>query len=131
MTLQRAVLSVLIGLGLLTACGDTAAPSPRANSQQIVRADLGSKWPFMVEGGTLRCDLGAVTFAAGGKTYALNGTARNQRAERGWHEAEPILADDPVLVKTAERDGGYAKMSTQPLIDSGLKLCGPPYSPAT
>lgn len=110
----RPVFRFAVLLGLLSACGGAA-------KGEVARADLGAKWPFTVESGTLRCELGSVTFTTGSKTYALNGTARDERAKRGWLEAEAILAEDPALV--AIGDGGYSKMSTQPLIDRGLTLC--------
>jgi hypothetical protein len=115
MKLPRLVAKIAIALGLLSACSGTKG------TEELSRADLGAQWPFMVESGTLRCELGSVTFTTGAKTYALNGTARGERAKRGWLEAEAILADDPALVKIG--DGGYTKMSTQPLIERGLALC--------
>lgn len=108
-----------LAVHLLSACS-SSTPG------EVTRADFGAKWPFTVDGGTLRCERGSVTFTAAGKTYALNGTARGERAKRGWLEADAILADDPALVRIG--DGGYTKMSTQPLIDRGLQICGPPYT---
>jgi hypothetical protein len=90
---------VMTGALLVTLAG-CGGSSEEDQSRVISRADLGSKWPLTVESGTLRCGgsggVGAVTFATGSATYAVNGTAK----------------DDPGL-----------KLDMGALTDEGLKLC--------
>lgn len=70
-------------------------------------------WPLSAEEGVLACHPAfAVTFAADGTEYAINGLAR-QRDE--WAEVDPIWLDNP--------DVEGLKVNIGPLIDLGLTLC--------
>jgi hypothetical protein len=86
---------------------------------RITKAEYGDTWPFSVDEGILRCEgiegTGAVTFEAQGKTYALNGIAREQKA---FLEVDPIWLPDPEA--PAEFN---LKMNLGPIIDRGLQLC--------
>lgn len=88
----------------------TATPEPG----YVSRAMLGDAWPLTVEEGTLACSgLGAVTFNAGGMTYAVNGLAQGST---DLPEIDVIWADDPT--------GAAPKKDIGPLIERGLALCG-------
>jgi hypothetical protein len=69
----------------------------------------------MVECTPLGEKLHVLTFTAGGKTYGLNGTARNLEKQRGYADIREIWKDDPV-------DSG-AKINIGPIIEKGLSLC--------
>lgn len=106
---------VLTMLGLLF-CHVVGAASERVSS-----ADFGENWPLKVKGGVLNCELiyeyEIVTFTTNGKTYAVNGLARGNRAKkRGWLDVDKIWKTDP-------RDSEL-KINIGPLIDRGRALCG-------
>jgi hypothetical protein len=62
----------------------------------VSRAILGDEWPLTVEDGQLACLTGkAVVFKHGGRTYALNGTAKGQRK---FEAIEPIWQTAPIPV---------------------------------
>jgi hypothetical protein len=92
------------------------------NGVKITRQEYGQRWPFTVEDGILACrDTGVtvgatkmkeVTFTANGVTYAVNGTAKGNKA---YANIDGIWAEDP------ERPG--LKKDIQPIIDMGLQLC--------
>lgn len=106
--------SVLVVLGLLF-CHVAGAASERVSS-----ADFGENWPLKVKDGVLNCELiyeyEIVTFTTNGKTYAVNGLARGNRAKkRGWLDVDKIWKTDP-------RDTEL-KVNIGPLIDRGRALC--------
>ncbi|MFB7288992.1 DUF2511 domain-containing protein [Actinacidiphila glaucinigra] len=69
-------------------------------------------WPFTVGSGQIGCQGGgAVTFAAQGRAYALNGTAR----EFGWPAIDPIWRDDP--------ETAGLKMNISEVLDAALRIC--------
>jgi hypothetical protein len=81
--------------------------------QEVSAADFGSDWPLTVEDGTLVCSFGQVTFVHEDVEYALNPVAQMT----GLYEmVEPLRAD-------AGATSG--KKSLDPLIDTGLEICGP------
>ena len=45
---------------------------PLTQQKTITLNDLGHEWPFTVGAGTIVCDAGALSFRAGGTTYALS-----------------------------------------------------------
>jgi hypothetical protein len=64
---------------VVAGCRDTRPavedPLPGVSLTQqktITRSDLGHQWPFTVGTGTIVCDAGALSFRAGGTTYALS-----------------------------------------------------------
>lgn len=80
----------------------------------VRRADLGSAWPLTVASGRIKCRGTSgnlmLVFAAGGKEYALNGTAGTR-----YPDIDPIWRPDP---------RGYApKMSIAPLLDYARNVC--------
>ena len=103
-----ATLSILCGV-LLLGCTNT----DDAHQQAISRADLGDKWPLMIDSGTLECRNGAeVVLSSGGTLYALNGTAKSRKL---YADVTSVWADDPSMAGL--------KVSIGPLIDEGLSLC--------
>jgi hypothetical protein len=94
-----------------------ATPEPAPSIEgKITREEYGAKWAFSVDEGVLACDgkngVGAVTFASGGKIYAVNGVAK----QKGLYQPlELIWVDDP-SIKGAKKNLGD-------IIDRGLKLC--------
>jgi hypothetical protein len=93
-------------------CVGCSGSDAGTHSETVSRADFGSSWPFTVERGVLACEgAGAVTFEAGGTTFAVNGIAAGQ----DFADIEPIWRDDP------ESPG--LKINIGPVIDRGLDLC--------
>jgi hypothetical protein len=93
----------------------TPQPAPQIDGK-ITKQELGGEWAFTVDDGVLACDgkngVGAVTFTSGGKTYALNGAAKQTNK---YEPVDSIWADDP-SIKGAKKDIGST-------IQRGLKLC--------
>ncbi len=83
---------------------------------KITKQELGAEWAFTVDEGVLACDgkkgVGAVTFTTGGKTYALNGAAKQTNK---YDLVDSIWAED-TSIKGAKKDIGT-------IIQRGLKLC--------
>jgi hypothetical protein len=100
----------------LAGCGGSdegsSADEQDQSSKEVTSADYGDEWPLTVDSGTLACDGDAVTFTAGGKTYAVNGMATTRSA---GVDIEPIWADNPEVEGT--------KKSIGVLINDGLALC--------
>lgn len=95
-------------------------------SVEISANEFGKKWPFTVASGKLMCaDPGAVTFAANGKVYAVNGLAKSNRKNA---EIREIWKDDSesahaqYMLKQGRPDL-VPKISIAPIIDRGLILC--------
>ena len=101
--------------------GQQASPAP--SGPEVKAADFGARWPLTINSGTLRCNYPvpgnhsatALTISAGGKTYALNGTARGHAAKNGWLEINPIWRDNPGIPGT--------KIPITPLIERASQLC--------
>lgn len=93
-----------------------AASVTGARGVAITAAELGEAWPLSVAEGTLVCDDQAITFRAGGQTYAVNGTAKSRAQANGWRAIEDLS------VPTPDQGAGTIK-SLQPLVDRGLALC--------
>lgn len=86
----------------------------------ISRADMPGQWPLTVESGVVGCERGkAIKFVAGGKTYALNGTAQSYSKQLGfdWRPVAAIWRDNPDIPGT--------KVPIGPLIARGQALCRP------
>lgn len=95
----------------------TPAPTERPDRATVTAAEYGDKWPFMVESGIVRCvngrnGIGEVVFSSGGKTYAVNGVAKQTDQ---YADITPIWKDDPQI--------SGAKISIGPILDLGLSLC--------
>ena len=80
-TAEQRPRSVAVALAImaLAGCRDTRPAVedplpgvPLAQQQTITQSDLGHQWPFTVGTGTIACDAGALSFRAGGTTYALS-----------------------------------------------------------
>jgi hypothetical protein len=116
--LALVVLAIAIGGFMLWSTGQRRAspasvPASEGTNRTITRAELGDKWPFTVDKGSVMCLEGRyVVFIADGKTYALNGTAVSSGR---FQDIAPIRRPDPL-------DSRYP-VSTQPILDVGLPLC--------
>ena len=73
--------SVAVALAMMAAAGcrdtrpaveDPLPGVPLTQQKTITLSDLGHEWPFTVGAGTIVCDAGALSFRAGGTTYALS-----------------------------------------------------------
>ena len=101
------------------------------DGRTITRAEFGTHWPFTVAEGELRCDGGAVTFNAQGKTYAVNGTAGGlgfARIDPIWKYddsfAEAYAEETGISLETViEAMGTRLRVDIGPIIDAGLALC--------
>jgi hypothetical protein len=80
----------------------------------VTARQFGNDWPLTVRSGTLRCDDDAVLFETGGRSYAVNGTAKTLT---GHPDIRPIWAANPRF------DDPAIKKNIGPLIDAGLELC--------
>jgi hypothetical protein len=108
-------LVILLGVALIASIARAVA-----GTATIRAADYGDRWPFTVSEGVIECtlfqeNLHILTFASGGKTYGLNGTARNLAREKGYAEIAAIWKDDPKNTGT--------KINIGPVIDKALSLC--------
>lgn len=108
---------------------DASVPEPppppddlEPNEAWVTRAEMGMKWPFKkpIDTGIVRCDgsngIGAVTFTAGGTTYAVNGLATSW--DRGAN-IRPIWRNNPA----ADQSYGPIKVDMSPIVFLGLSLC--------
>lgn len=86
-------------------------PAIRAPGE-VRREDFGEKWPLTVDAGIVRCNNGAVTFASGGVSYDVNGTAMTRNRGR---KIDEIWAANPTV--------SGLKIDISPILDLGLKLC--------
>ena len=73
--------SVAVALAMMAVAGcretrpaveDPLPGVPLTQQKTITLNDLGHEWPFTVGTGTIVCDAGALSFRAGGTTYALS-----------------------------------------------------------
>lgn len=111
LALVGAALCGLLGCGNESTDGEPAGADPRA--AKVTQAQFGDAWPFTVSEGTVRCvDSSSVVFDTGGRTYALNGTAKSQTE---FPDFDPIWADDSKALGT--------KKDIKPMIDRGSSLC--------
>lgn len=104
-----------------------ASPCSAANVA-IDRRDFGDEWPFTTPRGILGCTvvgklstgapIGAVTFTADGKVYAVNGIARGHAKSNGWHDLKEVWRDNP--------KARGLKVSAGVIIERGLLLCEAP-----
>lgn len=103
----------------LTGCGssgnsDQATPAP--SELHLTQADLGDRWPLTVDEVTLYCEPSGsykfLTFDTGGKTYALNGSAREYADDEGWLDLTKVWIEDGM--------GGHVDPSD--LVSRGLTL---------
>lgn len=104
---------------------DNTQKKPQAKpTGPVVNADdFGADWPLTVSKGTLRCafpnpasrELNALLIETGGKTYTLNGTAKNYAAKNGWEDVRAIWRNNPSIPGT--------KVPITPLIEQASALC--------
>ena len=83
-------------------------------SSHVSERSFGNNWPLTISEGVISCEpiyeYKIVTFTANGKTYAVNGLARGNRAKkRGWLDVEKIWKPG---------------QNISPLIEKGISLCG-------
>jgi hypothetical protein len=97
----------------------TPIQTPQSTPQiegKITKQELGADWAFTVDEGILACDgkngVGAVTFTANSKTYAVNGSAKQTNK---YEPIDSIWAEDP-SIKGVKKNIGT-------IIQRGLKLC--------
>lgn len=113
------------------------SPQLHADSNEITISltDLGEKWPFTVEQGSLSCRNGnSIVFSANGNTYAVNGAA----SQSGFKDIGPIWRQNPsdiefrkeiaksegkTLKEINEIMGPMSKVDIAEIISMGLKLC--------
>lgn len=133
---QQLANSCPAGASQLDASGVQIAPATRpkaaavpqnavktlSGTSSVSRADLGNDWPLTVEKGTLQCfplpanrKLQVVTFAEGGNTYALNGTARSHANAYGYRDIRFVWKPNDSIPGT--------NMPLGALLDRGLALC--------
>ena len=106
--------------GLCTSCtrsaptqseNTTAAESQSEWGVLVTADEYGDKWPLTVSEARVNLLRGSVAILrAGGRTYALNGTAQS----RGYQRIDPIWRDNPAIPGT--------KISISPLIQRALSL---------
>ena len=105
---------LIASLILLFGCGPASDQQSDQQQKEGVKVEKkpGSQaWPFRtIEAGTVRCLEGqyVILVATNGRTYALNGTARQVASERGWQK----LDGEQIVGK-----------SISPILDAGLKQC--------
>lgn len=116
---------------ILSSCAEESRPQIEESSHEkiVSRSMYGQEWPLTVESGTLKClGYGGVVFISNGRIYGLNGTAKTYGRDKGYADLNAIWADDTTLIKSliavgATEEEANAKISIQPLIESGLELC--------
>jgi hypothetical protein len=121
----RAVSSRWVRLTMMTAAALVMLSAfPSEARRRVTASELGDGWPLTVREGEIDCIPGpqvrdmrvdAVVFRAGGKTYALNGAARQRAKERGYAAIEPIWRPDPKMPQL--------RVSITSLIALALKEC--------
>lgn len=102
---------------LLIAAAIAALTLPAvADRAPLTSADI-KPWPLTVPAGEVECTNNLVTFHAGGKTYAVNGSAKGYAKAKNlaWRDVREIWRDDPGVPGT--------KVVITPIIDRGLALC--------
>lgn len=107
---------------------ESATPKPSVETRHevtITRAEYGEAWPFTVESGVLKgtptgrklsdgTELAEVTFATGGRTYYVNGTAKGTQR---YAELDDIWAAGSSIAEEVP-----LKKNIGPIIERGLKL---------
>ncbi len=115
---------------------DTGPPKKTSPppSRNISSSSFPEPWPFSVREGTVACDSqGAITFSVGMKTYGINGIAKTDghpAPDEIWNLVPDYerkvteYAEGLNLSKEkARKKMGPIKVSIQPILDAGLKLC--------
>lgn len=108
------VLAVIIG----SASGGDGDSPAGGSPGELTRSEYGKKWPLAVDHGTVRCEgsggVGEVIFTdPNGIEYGVNGLASND-----YTPIDSIWRSEPGLEKYG------LKVSMDPIINAGLKLCG-------
>lgn len=116
---QRIASFVVIVLVLLiTGCQYSQKQAATGDTSVITisETDFGTKWPFTVASGELRCDNGAVSFTVNGWVHGVNGLAKSRyKKDANYQDIATILKENP--------DIPGATMDTSPIIQKGLELC--------
>ncbi len=100
----------------------------RSDRIYVSREEFGDKWPLTVEDGEIEgykyrvagVERKAVVFHTGGKTYAVNGGAIDQRK---FPRIDPIWAEEPRSELWIKNNIPAIKKSIEPIISIGLGLC--------
>lgn len=134
-------LFVVIWIGGSLTSGNSTPKPQQAQSTTISKEQFGKKWPLTVDKGIVKClqiGNGAVVFESGGKTYAVNGTAKGFANKHGFHPIEEIWLTDPEFQKMAKEIaesekkpieevikamGTPPKLDISPVLNAGVKLC--------
>ena len=134
-------LFAVIWIGGELTSGDSSKKSQQTPSATISKEQFGTKWPLKVNNGIVKClpiGKGSVVFEAGGKTYAVNGTAKGFAKKHGFYPIEGIWLNDPEFHKAAKEIadsekkpieevikamGTPPKLNISPILNAGLKLC--------
>ncbi len=96
----------------LTSCGG----STNVKSKKISKTDFGDKWPLTVDEGEVKCvDNLFIVFEADGKTYAVNGAAKDAMGQRRYIDIIEIWKRDPQYPDIG--------MDIGPVLDTGVELC--------
>jgi len=111
------VAAALVAVGLLPGCasGVTGDGTAAHDQSKTIGKSTFADWPLTVDSGVLKCagsgGVGKVTIVVSGKPYALNGSAKGDKANL---DIQSIWADEGTA--GLKRDIG-------PLIQDGLRLC--------
>ena len=116
-TSQSAGISTATSEAALLPTGHKVAVSPTPVGY-ISATMLGDKWPLTITDGVLGCvEPSLVTLRSGNTVYAVNGSAKGwAKTNGGWVPLDTVIKPDPKIQGLI--------MSTQPLVDAGLALCG-------
>jgi len=112
--MEKVRILILVGISIfiLNACSKPGT--------EITEKEYGEKWPFTVASGRLECKGQAVIFHTGGKSYAVNGVAK----QKAYTAIDPIWKEDPRMKKMfGDQVDFIPKVSIGPIIDAGLLLC--------
>lgn len=134
-------LFVIIWIGGSFTGGNSTSNPQQPKSETISKEQFGKKWPLAVDKGIVKClpiGNGAVVFESGGKTYAVNGTAKGFATKQGFFPIDEIWVTDPEFQQMAKEIaksekkpieevikamGTPPKINISPVLDTGLKLC--------
>lgn len=102
------VVPLVLGLLFCNSCSSSIKESNEDKTEKKVYKKDYEYWPFDVDEGILRCNRGCeVVFIAHGRTYAVNGTAKNFAKSQGYLDMSEIWVGGDV----------------GDIIKDGVKLC--------
>lgn len=126
---------ILIGIALAVLMPLPAGAFWWGPKKETIKQEwYGDQWPFTVKEGKLYCvSYKNVLFEAGGKIYALNGTARgkvnNKNAHNSppgserWRDLKEVWRVNPRSKQYVEIGGTVSYVNVGPFIKKGLELC--------